>query len=128
MFEAICTHGMLTVCYGCNGAYILVCSIELQTGCANRCRHDITGIKTQNATYLLVLLNGFDLGAGFAFGEASPGAFGAVACPGWFEGVEPFIFGPLPLVWGACAFETCRMHAVLDELNCLCWHHIECYL
>lgn len=64
--------------------------------------------------YLFVLSKGFDLGAGLAFGEASPGAFGAVACPAWLDAVDPFIFGPFALALGACAFDTCYMQYVMS--------------
>ena len=95
-----------------------------QTGCMSRCRQD----RQKDATYLLVLLKDFDLGAGLAFGGASPGAFGAVACPAWLDGVDPFILGPFALALGACALDTCYMHAVLHELSILCWRTVERYL
>ena len=66
---------------------------------------------------MLVLLKAFDLASGLAFGEASPGAFGAVACPAWLDGVDPFIFGPFALDLCADALDTCYMHAVLPELS-----------
>lgn len=59
---------------------------------------------------LLMLLKGFDFGAGLALGEASPGAFGAVACPAWFDELEPPVtLEPFFLVLSACAFETCGL-------------------
>ena len=79
----------------------------------SRCRQ-----KDKDATYLFVLSKGFDLGAGLAFGEASPGDFGAVACPAWLDAVDPFIFGPFALALGACAFDTCYMHAVFTSSAC----------
>ena len=77
---------------------------------------------------MLVLLKGLDLGAGLALGEASPGAFGAVACPAWLDEVDPVTLEPFILVLGACAFETCCMHVVYYELTFFGWHHVECYL
>lgn len=65
-----------------------------------------------------MLLKGFDFGAGLALGEASPGAFGAVACPAWFDELEPPVtLEPFFLVLSACAFETCCKHALLFELT-----------
>lgn len=80
------------------------------------------------AIYLLMLLKGSDLGAGLAFGEASPGAFGAVACPGWFDGVDPFTLEPLALALGDCAFGVCYMHAQHDELSTCTRLRIASYL
>ena len=91
--------------------------------------HEQMQIKERkDATYLLVLLKGFDLGAGLAFGEASPGAFGAVACPAWLDGVDPFLLGPFAWALGACAPDTCYMHAAFHEVSIVCRHCVERYL
>ena len=78
-------------------------------------REHMQTVSSKQAVYLLILLKGFDLGAGLAFGEASPGAFVELlpALPGLME-------------WSHLPWSLWPWHWVTDHLApATCMHNMK---